>query len=70
VLKPGDDLVRFVGPDGTEHPSAHLIFVSNDRYELRDREGFGVRSAEPVEIGIDGEALLQIAAGRLVAIDV
>ena len=26
--------LRFVGPDGTEHQSAHLILVSNNRYEL------------------------------------
>jgi diacylglycerol kinase family enzyme len=98
----------FTGPDGTEHRSAHLILVSNGRYELGRAEGFGsrrridagtlgivavrfrsshdaagfaqlrasgrsrrprgwlewtdasfeVRSAGPVEIGIDGEALL------------
>ncbi len=100
--------LRFTGPDGTEHNSAHLILVSNDRYELGRAEGFGsrrrmdagtlgivavrfqssweaaelarmqapgrtrrpsgwmewtdtsfeVRSAEPVEVGIDGEAML------------
>jgi diacylglycerol kinase family enzyme len=100
--------LRFTGPDGTEHRSAHLILVSNDRYELDRGEGFGsrrridagtlgivaatfrssgdiakflrlqstgrarrfpgwaewtdtsfeVRSGRPVEIGIDGEAML------------
>jgi diacylglycerol kinase family enzyme len=100
--------LRFTGPDGTEHPSAHLILVSNDRYELGRAEGFGsrrridagslgivaarfqssrdvagfasaqgagrsrrprgwlewtdttfeVRSDQPVEIGVDGEAML------------
>jgi diacylglycerol kinase family enzyme len=100
--------LQFTGPDGTEHLSAHLIMVSNDRYELGRAEGFGsrrridagtlgivaarfkssndaakfaqlqvsgrtrrpegwlewsdttfeVRSGQPVEIGIDGEALL------------
>ncbi|HEV8651830.1 MAG TPA: diacylglycerol kinase family protein [Actinomycetes bacterium] len=100
--------LRFTGPDGTKHDSAHLIMVSNDRYELGRAEGFGsrrridtgslgivaarfqsgqdaarfarrqsfgrtrrpegwlewsdtsfeVRSGRPVEIGIDGEALL------------
>jgi diacylglycerol kinase family enzyme len=100
--------LRFTGPDGTEHASAHLILVSNDRYQLGSGEGFGSRrsidggnlgivaatfrssgeiarliesgasgrnwrppgwiewadasfqleSAQPVEIGIDGEALV------------
>jgi diacylglycerol kinase family enzyme len=100
--------LRFTGPDGTEHASAHLILVSNDRYELGSGEGFGsrrrldagtlgivvarfqssgdlarfvelaaagqarrfpgwaewtdtsfeLRSGRPVEIGIDGEAML------------
>jgi diacylglycerol kinase family enzyme len=100
--------LRFVGPDGTEHHSAHLIMVSNNRYELSHPEGFGsrrrldagtlgivaarlrspgeaarfvqlqaprptrrpadwlewtdtsfqVRSGQPVEVGVDGEAML------------
>jgi len=100
--------LRFTGPDGTEHASAHLILVSNDPYELGGGEGFGSRrridagnlgivaatfrtsgeiarvlqseaagrswrppgwvewagtsfqleSGQPVEIGIDGEALV------------
>jgi diacylglycerol kinase family enzyme len=100
--------LRFTGPDGAEHASAHLILVSNDRYELGSGEGFGsrrridggnlgivaatfrssseiarllesgaagrgwrppgwvewaddsfeLRSGQPVEIGIDGEALV------------
>jgi len=100
--------LRFTGPDGTEQPSAHLIMVSNNRYELGHAEGFGsrrrldaetlgivtarlqspgdtarfarmqasgrtrrprgwvewtdttfeIRSGQPVEIGIDGEAML------------
>ena len=35
--------LRFTGPDGTEHVSAHLILVSNDRYQLGRAEGFGSR---------------------------
>ena len=35
--------LRFTGPDGTEHPSAHLIMVSNNRYELGAGEAFGSR---------------------------
>jgi diacylglycerol kinase family enzyme len=100
--------LRFVGPDSTEHHSAHLILVSNNRYELSHPEGFGsrrrldagtlgivaarleapgegarfaqlqasgptrrpagwlewsdtsfeVRAAAPVEVGVDGEAML------------
>lgn len=67
--------LRFTGPDGTEHASAHLILVSNDPYEPGSGEGFGSRrridagnlgivaasfrlhSGQPVEIGIDGQAL-------------
>jgi diacylglycerol kinase family enzyme len=100
--------LRFTGPDGTEHESAHLIMVSNNKYELGRAEGFGsrrridtgtlgivaarfqssdevaqlvrlqvagsrrrprgwmewtdtsfeVQSGQPIEIGIDGEAML------------
>jgi diacylglycerol kinase family enzyme len=100
--------LQFTGPDGVEHASAHLVLVSNDRYELGRGEGFGsrrridagnlgivaatfrssgelarlvqsevagrtwrppdwvewadasfeLRSGQPVEIGIDGEALV------------
>jgi len=100
--------LRFTGPDGTEHQSAHLILVSNNRYELSHPEGFGsrrrldagtlgivaarlqspgeaagfaqlpasgptrrpadwlewtdtsfqVRSGQPIEVGVDGEAML------------
>ena len=35
--------LQFTGPDGTEHVSAHLIMVSNDRYELGRGDGFGSR---------------------------
>ena len=45
--------LRFTGPDGTEHPSAHLILVSNDRYELGSGEGFGSRrSIDAGNLGI------------------
>jgi diacylglycerol kinase family enzyme len=48
--------LRFTGPDGTEHASAHLILVSNDRYELGSGEGFGSRRS------IDGGNLGIVAA--------
>jgi diacylglycerol kinase family enzyme len=35
--------LRFTGPDGSQHASAHLILVSNDRYELGSGDGFGSR---------------------------
>jgi diacylglycerol kinase family enzyme len=35
--------LRFTGPDGSQHASAHLILVSNDPYELGGGEGFGSR---------------------------
>jgi diacylglycerol kinase family enzyme len=35
--------LRFTGPDGTRYASAHLILVSNDRYQLGSGEGFGSR---------------------------
>ena len=100
--------LNYTGPDGTRYPSAHLIMVSNSRYELGRAEGFGsrrridsgalgivaarfqssrdaarsaqlqasgrtrrpegwlewsdtsfeVQSGQPVEVGVDGEALL------------
>ena len=100
--------LRFTRPNGLQQPSAHLILVSNDPYELGGGEGFGsrrridagalgivaatfrssndvarfvqmasagrarrfsgwsewtdttfeVRSAEPVEVGVDGEAMI------------
>jgi diacylglycerol kinase family enzyme len=48
--------LRFTGPDGTEHASAHLILVSNDRYQLSSGEGFGSRRS------IDGGNLGIVAA--------
>jgi diacylglycerol kinase family enzyme len=48
--------LRFTGPDGAEHASAHLILVSNDRYELGSGEGFGSRRT------IDGGNLGIVAA--------
>jgi diacylglycerol kinase family enzyme len=35
--------LQFTGPDGTEQTSAHLIMVSNGRYQLGRAEGFGSR---------------------------
>jgi diacylglycerol kinase family enzyme len=35
--------LRFTGPDGTEVPTAHMILVSNDPYELDHLDGRGSR---------------------------
>jgi len=35
----------------------------------RDAAAFELRSGQPVEVGVDGEALLQTAAGRPVTIE-
>jgi diacylglycerol kinase family enzyme len=35
--------LRFTGPDGTDYPTAHLILVSNDRYQLDQIGGRGTR---------------------------
>jgi diacylglycerol kinase family enzyme len=35
--------LQFTGPDGAEQASAHLILVSNGRYQLGRAEGFGSR---------------------------
>jgi diacylglycerol kinase family enzyme len=40
--KPFD--LRFVGPDEVEHPSAHLILVSNNPYQLDHLAGRGTRT--------------------------
>jgi diacylglycerol kinase family enzyme len=48
--------LRFTGPDGTTYASAHLILVSNDRYQLGSGEGFGSRRT------IDGGNLGIVAA--------
>ena len=45
--------LRFTGPDGTEYQAAHLVMVSNDRYELSGGEGFGSRrSMDAGNLGI------------------
>jgi diacylglycerol kinase family enzyme len=55
MLGPGAEPfdLRFTRPDGTEVTAAHLILVSNDRYELSEPEGFGSRrSIEDGMLGI------------------
>ena len=58
MLGPGSEPfdLRYTGPDGSQIASAHLILVSNDRYELSSPEGFGSRRS------IDGGTLGIVAA--------
>jgi diacylglycerol kinase family enzyme len=49
--------LRFRGPDG-EHPSAHLILVSNDPYQLDTLGGMGTR--ERLDLGVLGIVVAMI----------
>jgi diacylglycerol kinase family enzyme len=51
--------LRFVGPDGVERPSAHLVMVSNDPYELDHLGGRGTR--ERMDLGTLGVVAARIA---------
>ncbi len=46
--------LRFTGPDGAEHPSAHLVMVSNNPYQLESLTTFGTR--EHMDGGVLGIA--------------
>jgi diacylglycerol kinase family enzyme len=62
--------LRFRGPDG-EHPSAHLILVSNDPYRLDTIGGMGTR--ERLDLGVLGVVVAMIddatAARRFMALE-
>jgi diacylglycerol kinase family enzyme len=51
--------LRFVGPDGLKHPSAHLILVSNNPYQLDHLGGRGTRTR--MDLGTLGVVAAQIA---------
>jgi diacylglycerol kinase family enzyme len=51
--------LQFVGPDGTAHPTAHMILVSNGPYQLDYLEGFGTR--ERMDDGLLGVVAVRIA---------
>jgi diacylglycerol kinase family enzyme len=51
--------LRFTGPDGSEYPSAHLILVSNDPYQLDHLIGRGTR--ERMDVGTLGVVTARIA---------
>jgi diacylglycerol kinase family enzyme len=52
--------LRFIGPDGSEVPSAHLILVSNDPYQLDHLGGRGTR--ERMDVGTLGVVAARIAS--------
>jgi diacylglycerol kinase family enzyme len=54
--------LRFVAPDGTEWPTAHLLLVSNDPYQLDHLGGQGTR--EQVDRGTLGVVAARIAGPK------
>ena len=52
--------LRFIGPDGTECPSAHLLLVSNNPYELDHLAGRGTRKR--MDLGTLGVVAARIAS--------
>jgi diacylglycerol kinase family enzyme len=61
LLGPGADPLdlRFRGPDGTSYPTAQLILVSNDPYQLDHIGGLGTR--ERIDLGVLGVVTARIA---------
>jgi diacylglycerol kinase family enzyme len=64
--------LRFTGPDGADYPTAHLILVSNDPYQL-DQLGGGAGMRERLDRGVLGIVAARIsdaaAARRLAALN-
>ena len=54
--------LRFTGPDGTSHPSAHMILVSNNPYQLASLAGRGTR--ERINLGVLGVVAARISDAR------
>ncbi|HEY1330512.1 MAG TPA: diacylglycerol kinase family protein [Actinomycetota bacterium] len=54
--------LRFTGPDGEPHPSAHLILVSNDPYQLDHLGGRGTR--QRMDLGTLGVVAASIADAK------
>ena len=50
--------LRFRGPDGTSHPTAQLILVSNDPYQLDHPGGRGTR--ERIDLGVLGIVVARV----------
>jgi diacylglycerol kinase family enzyme len=63
--------LQFAGPDGTQYPTAHLILVSNDPYQLDHIGGRGTRAR--LDAGTLGVVAMRIAgpaqAHRFVALE-
>ncbi|HWC39943.1 MAG TPA: diacylglycerol kinase family protein [Acidimicrobiales bacterium] len=63
--------LRFTGPDGSSYPSAHMILVSNNPYQLASLAGRGTRAR--MDLGVLGVVAARIAdardAGRFVALE-
>jgi diacylglycerol kinase family enzyme len=54
--------LRFTGPDGTSYPTAHMILVSNNPYQLASLAGRGTR--ERMDLGALGVAAARISDAR------
>ena len=54
--------LEFVGPDGEDHPTAHLVLVSNNPYELTHLGGRGTRAR--MDVGTLGIVAARIAGPR------
>jgi diacylglycerol kinase family enzyme len=54
--------LRFTGPDGEDYPTAHLLLVSNNPYELVHIGGFGTR--KHIDLGTLGVVAARIDGPR------
>jgi diacylglycerol kinase family enzyme len=54
--------LRYLGPDGTEYPTAHMLLVSNDPYELHSLSGRGTRKR--MDLGTLGVVAARIASAK------
>jgi diacylglycerol kinase family enzyme len=63
--------LRYTGPSGEAHTTAHMVLVSNNPYQLADLSGIGTR--ERIDLGVLGVVTAQIegalAAQQFVALN-
>ena len=52
--------LRFAGPDGAAHTTAHIILVSNNPYQLHSLAGLGTRAR--LDLGVLGIVAVRIAS--------